>query len=514
MRQIHGLSHTRLPIHPHRRKDELFSSWFVRTAHDNHLKAQTFGSLVFGKRAFVWTRDIDRCATEGQLERLGLLTGSSMDELREGLLTAYEGVVFDRFNPNGNSNWILPSVFYVHRRVTHGMQFCPLCLFFDEKPYFRKQWRLAFATICDVHGTMLHDRCPECGAPVIFFRNDTGDVRDFRLGDLVSCWKCGFDLRRAPAFGPEGPDGKTIMALRSLVTFHDLGWWFQGGRTIPYSPLYFDVLRRLVAFLATRYGKRFRDEIEHQTGWRVEVERSPTHREFESKSVQVRHQFMMAILWLLDDWPDRFVGIAKRVGATQSEINDGVMYPHWFESVIRLNLGGGHYNLTAEEVTAAVAYLQRSNTPVTGVAIGNLLGRKDARVVRPHIRTPGARFSAVDVERLCEKFDAEHADAPPTCRFRLVWQRDRTILRLGQTTGRSFRWISRLKLSDVPSLPVEVSKLVAQYLEKTRPLMASDASGDALFIKWRGGVLVSTSWHCRAKFYSKTLKRMAEERSR
>lgn len=499
---IAGLSGDLWPVHPHRQDDELLSSWFVRTAHANGRKAQAFGSQVFGKRAFAWSRDLDRCANQGMIERLGMRTGSGVGELKAGMLTAYESRVFHQYNAFGNTQWVLPSVFYVYRRRRYGMQFCPLCLLFDKEPYYRRRWRLAFATICDAHGTMLHDRCPQCSAPVIFFRNDTGNNYRYRLGDLVSCWECGFDLRRARAYSPDGPDGKTIMALRSLTTFHDIGWWFHGNAPIQYGPLYFEVLHRLCHFLPTPGGRRFLNAIEHETGWRVEACRERKRCEFESRPIEYRHRLMMAVLWLLDEWPHRFVRIAKSIGITQSQINDGAPFPYWFESVLREHLCGNYYNLTETEIKSAADYLRRSGKQVSVNAVCQLLGRNNAAAVRRHVRPIISKpLDDEALRKIYEHFDAVHASLPKTSRPRLVWQRDRTILKLMQLMGWPYRRIGGLTVSNVADLSQSALDLIRIYLTDTRQHMAGADSGDALFIKWKGGHLTGESWRCRLRHY-------------
>ena len=42
---------------------------------------------------------------------------------------------------------------------------CPWCLQGDAEPYFRRQWRLTFVTLCPQHRCQLLDRCAACAAP-------------------------------------------------------------------------------------------------------------------------------------------------------------------------------------------------------------------------------------------------------------------------------------------------------------------------------------------------------------
>lgn len=381
-----GLSGDLWPVHPHRLDDELLSFWIVRTAHANRIKLQTFTTLGFGREATLWNRDIDRSASDTLLETLSEQTGSCVAELRGGMLSAYEGTLFERHNAFGNTKWILPLGIYHRKRRGFGIQFCPLCLFADPVPYFRRKWRLAFVTICDQHNCLLHDRCPSCHAPVIYFRNDLGRRKDYTLTSHTLCWQCGFDLCRAPAFSPPAPDGLSIVALRSLVAFHDIGWWFQGDATMPYGQLYFDALHHLAMFLSSIRGRRLLGFIEQDTGWRALSGGQLKRERFEQRSVRVRHTLLVAALWLLEGWPDRFVRAANSSGLSQSRILNGEALPFWFESEVRLNLGAGFAIPTSEEAQQASDHLAKTGRVISTAAVGRLVGSRHARAAKAYAK--------------------------------------------------------------------------------------------------------------------------------
>ncbi|MDO8945117.1 MAG: TniQ family protein, partial [Desulfobacterales bacterium] len=439
-------------MHPHRLDDELLSFWIVRTAHANRIKLQTFTTLAFGREAMLWNRDVDRSASDALLGALSAQTGSSVEELRGGMLPSYEGTLFERHNANGNTNWILPLGIYHRTRKGFGVQFCPLCLFFDPIPYFRRSWRLSFSTMCDRHGTMLHDRCPGCASPVVYFRNDLGKRSDYRIGDHVTCWKCGFDLRRAPTYGPFGPNGRAIMALRSLVAFHNLGWWFQGDAVIPYGHLYFEALHHLLMCLPSARGRRLLEFIERETGWRAAIGDQAGRMPFDLRPIGVRHELLVAALWLLDDWPERFVHAAKAVGLAQSHILRNEHRPFWFESEIRLNMGAGFGAPTAEEAKNAAAYLAKGGDEVSGASVGRLIGGRDAEAAKPYAKAKAGPMSDVEFRRMIDRLDAEIAGLRPRSRRRLVLQRDKTIFRLIRLTGWTARKVLGLTVGDAVRL--------------------------------------------------------------
>jgi hypothetical protein len=504
-----GLSGALWPVHPHRLEDELLSNWIVRTAHANRIKLQTFTTLGLGSEAALWNRDVDRSASDSLLDQLAAQTGSTVGELRGGMLSAYEGTLFEEHNALGNTKWILPLGIYHRTRRSYGVQFCSQCLFFDPVPYFRRSWRLAFSTFCDRHGIMLHDRCPACRAPVVVFRNDLGRRSDYRIGDHTSCWQCGFDLRRAPAYGPSGPDGKSIMALRSLATFHGLGWWFQGDVGIPYGHLYFDALHHLVMFLASALGRRLLVFTERETGWHAAIGDQTARTCFERRSVGARHELLVSALWLLDDWPDRFVRGAKAAGLSQSRILRGESLPFWFESEIRLNLGAGFAVPTTEEAKQAAAYLARGGDDVSGCAVGRLLGSRHTSAAKTYSKLKRAPMTDTAFQYLIGRLGEEIRGLRPRSPKRLILQRDRTIARLMRITGWSARKVLGLTVGDATCLastpkgertfPGEVAGLLLTYLRDTRQYLAGDGSGDALFIGWRSVGIGEKNWGLRAR---------------
>jgi hypothetical protein len=508
---IHGLTGRRWPAHPHRMADELLSCWIVRTAYANHLKLQSFTTLALGNEAALWNRDIDRSATHTLLERLSDQTGSTADDLRGGMLASYESLLFERHNPNGNTKWILPLGVYHRKRKSYGVQFCPLCLFFDPVPYYRRRWRLAFSTVCDVHGTMLHDRCPQCKAPVVYFRNDLGYRSGYRLGDLVSCWKCDFDLRRAPVYSPSGPDGKSISALRSLGTFHDLGWWFQGGQSISFSPLYFEALHHLLMVLPSALGSRLLEYIEGQTGWRGSFDEVGKRSPFESQQISIRHRLLVSALWLLEDWPERFVRAATAAGLSQSRIVRGESLPFWFESEIRLNLGAGFPAPTEEEAMEAAAYLVKCGEKVSGCAVGRLIRSRNSKAVKAYSQGTPAPMADVEFRCAIGRLDEEIQKKRPNSSRRLILQRDRTILILMRLTGWSMHYLLTLTVGDAVRIastrkskrqfPRQVAGVLLTYLRDTRRHLARESGDNALFINLKGSVLTEKGWSCRLLKY-------------
>ncbi|MCU7861426.1 MAG: TniQ family protein, partial [Candidatus Thiodiazotropha sp. (ex Lucinoma kastoroae)] len=81
------------------------------------------------------------------------------------------------------------------------------CLAEDLVPYYRKQWRIAVFTYCPLHQIELHDACPCCEKPIVFYRMDFGrDVKD--ILPISSCYVCGYDLRESERRPVEFPSNE------------------------------------------------------------------------------------------------------------------------------------------------------------------------------------------------------------------------------------------------------------------------------------------------------------------
>ncbi len=176
------------PIHPKPLPDELLSSWMVRTARAYRIRPASFWKREAGRIHF---RKVDLTAEDRLLRLMSARTGTPLERVRATTLLGLRGCGLD---------W----------RGGHedAIRFCPACL--EERPYFRRRWRLEFFTICDVHEFFLDDRCPRC----------RGLVRMEQVPpsaeSVTICHNCGFDLRRAPAKAPAKAHAVSLLATRLL----------------------------------------------------------------------------------------------------------------------------------------------------------------------------------------------------------------------------------------------------------------------------------------------------------
>lgn len=499
------------PAHPHRLRNELLSSWLMRLAQANGLRAHSFCRMIFGSGAQIWNRDLDRTASRDILKQLVESTGASLDEVSGGMLSSYEGVIFEHHNPGGNTKWILPLGIYHRTRKRYGMQFCPLCLAEDAQPYYRRQWRLAFSTLCDRHSVMMHDRCTLCEAPVAFFRVELGAQNKFSGTSITQCHQCDFDLRRVPAYGPSSPDAMSLVALRSLVTFHDLGWWFSGQETMHYAPQYFEVLHHLVTFLATDKGSLLLAHIELETGWKYVDIGSLEKIPFELRPVGQRHGLLLAALWFLAEWPERFVNACRLARLSRTAVTREERFPWWYEKVLREHLDRSRYVATAEEAANVAAYLARVGEDVSAAKIGNMLGAKDKGAASVYKRPQRQSIpSGEELDGVIAALDVAIKEKEAGSVRRLLLERDRAIFRFMRLTSWPAKRVLGLTVADAvrlartvgteDALPAAARGVLLNYLRDVRRYLAGENSVNALFVGQKGGGIgvknLGVRWRC------------------
>lgn len=437
-------------IHPHPKPDELLSSWLYRLAHARGLRVHTFCEAALGKKTQIWNRDIDRCAPPTLLSHLAASTGLSEASVFATTLRSYEGLLFERHNEKGNNKWILPLGIYHRTRSGYGQQFCPLCLFFDAEPYYRRLWRLSFATICPDHGCLLHDRCHACGAPVVFFRGDIGRGRPLLHEGAVHCWRCGADLRRAPAIQPDCFEWKPIVSLRSLLTFANDGVAVAVDQLHWYAHLFLDVLYEVAELLVHGHRSAVRSRL--LTEIRKEIPLPPPSEAhlIDALDVKTRHSMLLASIWLLSEWPDRFIRLcaAAKVKRTQL-LRDFDEVPYWFQDVLETQLNGKWTSRSAAEVAHAADYLVARGEQPSVQKLNRLMGAYTARQASDAWRRAGARpMEEPEVRQLLEALTIRIGSLEKGSMRRLILERDRVMFELLAITGWSVDHVVRLTTTE------------------------------------------------------------------
>lgn len=285
------------PAHPHPYLGECLSSWIVRTAHHNGLKVQTFSDIVFGKQHQIWNRDIDRLAPNWLLNAMSNHTGASLHIATKTTLMVYLHRLYANIKPSGVLRWVLPLVIHHRKRKAFGMQYCPLCLQEDKKPYFRIFWRLALYTFCPKHHVLLRDRCA-CGANVIFHRVELGKPHIFDADRLDKCWRCEELLSRTPSIKIElKPSAIFNIWTRLLGVFYRN---FVNSGAVNYDRLI--LLHQVCKIISSvRFNHKIQRYICDKSGLPFLPISKRTY--FEQYDINERHYILQLAWWLLGNTP-------------------------------------------------------------------------------------------------------------------------------------------------------------------------------------------------------------------
>ncbi|TIH15594.1 hypothetical protein D0S45_10375 [Marinifilum sp. JC120] len=318
-----------LPAHPKPLQDELLSSWLVRIAEANAVKLHTMSRMLFGFNYSPWIRDIGRHGPDIVINKIAEVTGTPVSRVRETTLHGYVGWVLRHMRISGQTHWILPVKSKSADRIGYGVQYCPQCLMEDEKPYYRRAWRIAFYAFCPKHGTMLRDSCPECGASIVFHRRDFNrDIDQAR--EIYQCAKCEADLRDVP---PEKP---IIYDQRVYGLYSALLNDFHMGCRKKFNLSYFEVLHQLCKIIVSTSNKnQLHEYLCSKIGIVPKVFELSKGGSIEELRIDLRYYIVSLGLWLLV-FPKRRLKSAWKAKAVRYNLflRDFRHPPKWFADMV------------------------------------------------------------------------------------------------------------------------------------------------------------------------------------
>ncbi len=373
------------PLHLKPKDDELLSSWLVRLARAHRLKLHTFCSLTWPRKQ-IWNRDIDNSTYTEVLEVLSAKTGTSFKRVRATTLAAYEDVLYEKHNTLLPTSWILPIGVYHRIHKQFGLQYCPLCLADDKEPYYRRKWRLAFIVSCERHQTLLHDRCPHCGAAINFHRNKLGDYRKLTADSLILCHVCRSDLRVVKRHLVSSVTSTETEFTDKLLKAMDAGFVRLSESVAISSQLYFVGLRQLMKITAMQNRRidELRRAISEELGV---VANSPSttrsRRDVQEMDVEERRKLLGFACYLLGEWPNRFIKLSQRYRIWSSiwlrhldppARASNLRAPFWLWSVVHDNLYRAKYCPSNDEIRAAVQHLEGNGNVVNKSKLARILG--------------------------------------------------------------------------------------------------------------------------------------------
>ncbi len=297
------------PYRPKPRPDELLSSYLIRIAQGLCLKPTTFMNKMWGTQVTLISKDLDEFAPDYIIDRIA----EGVDVPREAVLgttlASFEGWLTETYAIGSHKTWILPVRPFAYSRQRSGLQYCPMCLATDRKPYLRRAWRLAYSTCCTRHGVALRDRCAHCGE----------HLHPHRAPSLRHCYSCGKSLSDVE---PELIPSASIIEQQR----HFEGALETGGTTLNERPIhslsYFMVIRQFAALLVNGpKAQAFRTAVADQFGGDdAEFEKPSKRQPIEYMTVAQRYRLFDLIERVLKDFPSRFVTACRKAGMSRSHV--------------------------------------------------------------------------------------------------------------------------------------------------------------------------------------------------
>ncbi|MHB1703271.1 MAG: TniQ family protein [bacterium] len=337
-------------IRPLPLKDELLSSWLIRTAYMHHSDPATFLNLYFPEYDYhLWDNDLDLYNNDSFINRLSLKTGYKKEIFYGMTLKSYECRLSETIHYNNRNAFIMP-IFRRKRNIRqHAQRICPLCLKEDKQPYLRKTWRLFFSTACVKHKCFLIDKCPSCGEPFVIHKR----LYD---GDFPHCRKCGFSFKNAePEFISENSYG--LKAIEKIYDILEKGM-FEYENNYYYSFFFFYILNRFTNLIKGGYRKNLPVELGILENDELPVSNTPGIPFV--MELDIKQQYILfSVLMRVFESRDGIIRFCKDNRLTVKKLTKGLQYiPFWF-SEIRDIMNKTKYSMNIIETQNAMIYLTK-----------------------------------------------------------------------------------------------------------------------------------------------------------
>lgn len=324
--------------------DEILSSWLARTAYAHLTHPKTFMNMHFSTGKFNWRPNFDASVSDDILHIIEQKSALCFETIYQMSLKSYESYLQESIIPDGLNTFIVPQ------------RFCPVCLREDQFPYFRKNWKVLFTTVCFKHHCYLYDRCPSCNTLLKIthmYRNTL---------PYVFCHKCGFDLRKARKLTVPRTFDSAFKRMQRIQSVLKRGYIVFNKIPI-YSFFFFEVFVQL-AKLILAYKKN--GSIEHQSKIINIAKRTRfTKTQPVIRELSIPQQFIVlsTIMELFNHYPKHFVRYVRKNNLTHwllsKELKERAF---WYEVLLDKVAPKTCYTsdlLTAQEIQNASKWLKR-----------------------------------------------------------------------------------------------------------------------------------------------------------
>lgn len=374
------------------RQQESMASWLFRLAQDNgYLSIGGFlreaGLKIYDLSVLDVGSNLEQLAEA--VSQLSQLPAEKISSLALApLLSLFDGAE----NPTG-----YPWVFRSSRGMKGSLHVCcTSCLRSDKVPYWRRSWRLTTTLICPIHHHRLIDSCHSCGAPIV--------IAIDRSTSLHQCHVCLSVLagaperpykRAAPSWLQNASPPISVEALP--LNLADPSLWWMGIRSL------------LFVLLSPRNARRLCSaEIPSTYLSALRIVAGNHRLEFPQHSFATRLDMLRFVVWLLGDWPSRFVSVMRQSGIGASDFVFQESYvPYWLAQVCKTELNGKRYKVSPAEVAAATAVLKSSGDRTSKIAVKKQLGISEGKAMDALLPKARSPLSTSEIESVMRQLDAD-----------------------------------------------------------------------------------------------------------
>lgn len=303
-------------------------------------------------------------------------------------------------NPAENSRWVLTACTSGPGKGPRYV-LCPACLSTDEIPYWRMHWRLSVSTVCSKHKTLLLDACPRCHEPFT--------INGGRGTSLTECASCRASLLGVPLQTARMKDGAWLRDSFSNKVAADF------PIPLSHSHLWWDGVRVLLAvFSRPKISKKLRQLELPRTIKPVLKQLGDGKRlDFDNQAVSVRNELLHLVDWMTQDWPSRFVSSMNSAHISWADFATcEVEMPYWLARVCRTDLDKSRYQVTAEEVRSAAAFINKQGRNASKIAVKRMLGITESRRVDIAYPMKKRGLTHAELLRVFQLIDADLSSAP------------------------------------------------------------------------------------------------------
>lgn len=205
---------------------------------------------------------------------------------------------------------------------------------------------------------------------------------------MTLCYSCNFDLRdtvkdeaRSCPVNIEELEFTTNLIRLLNEEAHGIQ-----NLSFQYPHLFFNVLRQFMKILGMNNEGVIKLRNVICDAYKVEpyIPSNSTRRhDVQEQGISERRQLLGLTRCLLEDWPNRFITLARRCGVWSSVwlrhlgsgSRDGTHdAPFWFWRVVHEHLYRTRYQPSEEEAKAAIRHLRRRGLAITKSSLARLLG--------------------------------------------------------------------------------------------------------------------------------------------